>query len=117
MKQAFSKLHAARIRRLIKALRSGEYTQCKGRLRKADTFCIGGVACDLYRKSVYGKKANSYWSDNCFMSSGHASIGIIPSNVVSYFGIDMVMYTRKNDDGWSFARLARHLEKHLEKYS
>src|SRR5438067_2342849 len=37
----------------VAALRSGEYTQCTGRLHiKGDGYCCLGVACDLYQKEV-----------------------------------------------------------------
>ena len=41
----------------VDALRSGEYQQTKGRLRKEDKFCCLGVLCDLY-----GKENNVKWN-------------------------------------------------------
>lgn len=40
----------ANAKKWVAALRSGEYSQGRGRLRKGDTFCCLGVACDLYAK-------------------------------------------------------------------
>lgn len=34
----------------LKALRSGEYKQVKGRLRTEEGYCCLGVACDVYAK-------------------------------------------------------------------
>ena len=39
-------------RKWIAALRSGEYKQGKGYLRKGDRFCCLGVLCDLYRQEM-----------------------------------------------------------------
>ena len=36
----------------MKALRSGEYKQARGQLRKEGSYCCLGVACDLYGKHV-----------------------------------------------------------------
>lgn len=37
---------------LIAALRSGEYSQCEGRLKKSNSFCCLGVASDIYAKET-----------------------------------------------------------------
>ena len=33
--------------RLVRTLRAGTHKQGKGRLRRAFTYCVGGVACDI----------------------------------------------------------------------
>ena len=39
----------------VNALRSGEYSQCDGKLRSADGFCCLGVLCDLYSQEPFTK--------------------------------------------------------------
>ena len=39
-------------KKLIKALRSGEYKQCRAVLRDSRRFCCLGVACDIYSKET-----------------------------------------------------------------
>jgi len=36
--------------KLVDALRSGEFEQCQGSLKKGSNFCCLGVACELYRR-------------------------------------------------------------------
>lgn len=52
---------AARVRRLIRALRSGKFKQCKNRLRsfKGSRFCASGVACELYARDMNG--TDGFW--------------------------------------------------------
>ena len=51
-----------RIRKMwVDALRSGEYTQCTGRLRRNERFCCLGVLADLFVKEGHGKWES--WSD------------------------------------------------------
>lgn len=40
------------IKKWVKALRSGEYNQNKGKLQNEDGFCCLGVACDLFIPKV-----------------------------------------------------------------
>lgn len=37
----------------VEALRSGNYKQGYGQLRKQDKFCCLGVACDIYDKNIW----------------------------------------------------------------
>ena len=45
-------------KKLVEALRSGEYTQTDRALRDKDGYCCLGVACDLYRKT---EKPDEQW--------------------------------------------------------
>jgi len=51
-----TKQQAARVRQLIRALRSGKFKQCRNRLRsvRGDRFCASGVACELYSRNMKG---------------------------------------------------------------
>ena len=44
-----TKVQKQRIKRFVKALRSGKYKQTTGKLQNANSYCCLGVACDLYR--------------------------------------------------------------------
>lgn len=57
MNTELTDLQRERIRKLVEALRSGEYEQAHDRLRRDDRFCCLGVACDIYRKET----GNGYW--------------------------------------------------------
>ncbi len=46
----------------LEALRSGEYKQAQGTLRREDSYCCLGVLCDVYRKSGINNDAN--WRRN-----------------------------------------------------
>jgi hypothetical protein len=43
------------MRKLVTALRSGEYKQCRSRIRIGDSYCCLGVATDLYHKEREGE--------------------------------------------------------------
>lgn len=47
--------------KLVEALRSGEFSQTAGQLRKEDSFCCLGVACELYRRE---NPDTSSWEGN-----------------------------------------------------
>lgn len=51
-----TKTQAARVRQLIRALRSGKFKQCRNRLSsaKGGRFCASGVACELYAQAMKG---------------------------------------------------------------
>jgi len=56
----------------ITALRSGEYKQSGGRLRKGDCYCCLGVLTDLYDKDIQNDYHNWYEEDGQY---GYASDG------------------------------------------
>lgn len=41
------KVHKERIQNWVKALRSGEYRQCKDHIKKNNSYCCLGVACNI----------------------------------------------------------------------
>ena len=53
-------------RKLVEALRSGEYQQTKYRLRDENGFCCLGVACDVYAKETGKGKWHTGSSDYYF---------------------------------------------------
>ncbi len=72
-----------RIKKFLKALRSGTYKQAKGALSENGGFCCLGVACDLYRKDKDLKSpsiAALKWNDRYE--------GKLPHFVRDYYGFD-----------------------------
>ena len=57
----------------ITALRSGEYKQAGGRLRKGDCYCCLGVLTDLYDKDIQNDHHGWYEEDGHY---GYASDGV-----------------------------------------
>lgn len=79
-------------RKWAQALESGEYKQCKGKLREGDSFCCLGVLCNLHAQehpeiAVEQTKTFSYIGET----------GILPEEVQAWAG----MFTRKGtrEDG------------------
>ncbi len=66
-------------RKWVKALRSGEYTQGRKKLRRGDTFCCLGVACDLYSK----EHPKAKWEGNRFLGE----VDFLPEVVRKWLGL------------------------------
>lgn len=102
----------------IKALRSGEYQQCKKRLRKGDSFCCLGVACDLYIKAGNLLDAVDLGHEWIY---GMSAI-ILPGVVQQWLGLNNPLggyardkaLTGRNDEGMSFSEIADIIENNLE---
>lgn len=109
----------------VKALRSGDYLQGKGRLvtikeNGDERFCCLGVLCNLATENGYGE-----WSGVTELGApmfkdeyGVASYGLLPTGVMSWAGMKTVgghlmgsdsLYGL-NDNGKSFAEIADHIE-------
>lgn len=116
----------------VDALRSGEYKQTTGQLRKTPLgaqeprFCCLGVACDLFVKEGL---ANSHWDDDEFIwgSSGydaHGEHASLPGVVRDWLGLNTTLgayfdaddrhdrsLVRDNDDrGFTFEDIADIIE-------
>jgi len=84
------------------ALMSGKYAQVKGGLRRGDSFCCLGVACDLYAKDTGDGKwykrnqhirVYEFWSKDC--EYDHEGDTETPPDIVrAYYGLD----TLEQDD-------------------
>lgn len=97
----------------VKALRSGEYEQGAGKLRRADDkFCCLGVLSDLVddkqwklspntRSFVYGEYESLCWPSQPVMD--HSGLPVIEMNKLA----------EKNDNGATFAEIADYIEEHL----
>lgn len=69
--------------RWVAALRSGEYTQTQGALRRGDSFCCLGVLCDLYAKDGHAEWQKGF--DQRYMMLGNS--GLIPDAVNDWAGL------------------------------
>ena len=93
----------------VAALRSGEYWQVQGRLRRDTGNCCLGVLCDLHAIETGGT-----WSHNCeeeYEYFHHS--GTLPDVVVSWAGLPIgyeTMCANMNDRGLSFHQIADFIE-------
>lgn len=104
-------------KRWAAALRSGEYKQGTGKLRKENKFCCLGVLCDIYDKERW--KAGNY----CHSFMGE--VNGLPNEVVLWSGVSSDSpYVGNNslmshNDGRglstrkTFKQIANLIEKHL----
>lgn len=117
--------------KLVKALRSGEYTQTRGRLRKEDSFCCLGVATDLHRQATgEGKWQNDPIHGSEYTFVMHTEDGqetwdryALPDQVRQWLGWtdtngdyidpktgDAICLVNINDNGGTFAEIADIIE-------
>ena len=103
------------IKRWIKALRSGDYVQNQGCLRKHNTFCVLGVICDLHAKEFgneWKPRTEPFTVPGVKKYLGTALY--LPEEVASWF---MMHGYRElgimNDSGSSFNELADYIETRM----
>ena len=103
-----------RIKKWVKALKSGKYSQTRKRLRDDTGYCCLGVACDVCKK---GK-----WEGDEYYIGGWSYDENIPNGVKKWYGIDGEPFVEVkgkkrylvdlNDDyKWSFKKIAKAIEK------
>jgi hypothetical protein len=104
----------------VSALRSGEYQQTKGRLRKEDKFCCLGVLCDLY-----GKENNVEWEPSTHYKNAYVfqdMATILPLSVMKWVGVGEgnplvndgdSSLAELNDNGTTFNEIANLIEEQL----
>lgn len=105
-------------KRWVEALRSGEYKQGRGQLRRGNKFCCFGVACDLFDHDA--------WYDDSFDGQDQ----VLPLEVrdalglrskAGIFSIPIVVVedgeerhweclAELNDHGWTFEEIADFIE-------
>lgn len=88
---------------LSKALTSGEYDQCYGRMRdsESDCFCVLGVLCDLHSRATGNK-----WDGNSYLRQAH----VLPNEVMQWCQIEQINHTMLavyNDNRVPFSSLAK----------
>lgn len=113
----------------VAALRSGDYPQRGGRLRRDDSFCCLGVLCDLAEKAGAAGRtdvdnmSSTYWTGQ----GADANAAELPTGVAAWAGLTGVHATNPlvclrgayaqlselNDGGTPFATLATVIEEQL----
>ena len=108
------------IQKLVDALRSGEYRQTGGMLRRGDSFCCLGVACDISGlgqwKDYDGRAIGNTYYEYVYDIPGsgddrsHMGTAVLPTEVRDWLGVNEVNpevnYVVEDDDGYD----AGHME-------
>lgn len=103
----------------VAALRSGEYKQVTGNLRKGDGFCCLGVACDVFLKN--GGELSIIYSGQIAEYDGR--VGALPIRVRDWLGmrdrfgsIDELGtdLASLNDQGKPFDSIADVIDEHKD---
>jgi len=89
----------------INALRSGEYEQIRGALRREEGFCCLGVLCDIIN------------TDCWFGNTWRRESGWLPSELMVDLELstdaDVAVLAGMNDTGKSFKQIASYIEERL----
>lgn len=128
-----NKVKEARVKKWLRALRSGKYAQTRGTLKADDGYCCLGVACDVYRKET----GEGEWQDAgqsageparrryAFVLPDDRDEGTLPTKVAKWFGLRTVdggykynrgvsesttLVSRNDDDRAGFAEIANIIE-------
>ena len=103
----------------IDALRSGEYAQCTLQLRsEANCYCVFGVLCDLAAKRGVGEWVHTedgygFRTRPSISTEPTTLFNLIPFEIKQLVGLTQTDASRimsLNDNGWTFEKLAQHLE-------
>ena len=120
----------------IAALRSDDYKQTTGSLRRGNHFCCLGVLCDLYKREhdgarweFYGEAPESAIPFRCTDNYLEGNtIGTLPPEVIAWAGTNRAnptvgsvedhsdasnTLTWINDSGMNFSEIASLIEEHL----
>lgn len=101
------------------ALRSGEYTQGRNRLRDDNSFCCLGVLCDLAAKENVGYWNELDWfciDDQFLRMAEKLPPKAVTRNWAGFSNSDMelVLYlSENNDQGFSFTTIAEYIEENF----
>ena len=86
-------INEERVGLLLDALRSGEYCQTKGKMKRDDCYCAMGVACELFHRAHEGQGVG-FWDGDVFMCQLSEYADDVrkyefgpPSAVLQWFGI------------------------------
>ena len=103
----------------VSALRSGDYQQTQGRLRKEDGFCCLGVLCDLYAKDNNVEWEPPGYNDAYVFQEFESNL---PSSVMEWADLEYCnphvnggesTLVRLNDSGCTFEQIADVIEEQL----
>lgn len=105
--------------KLVEALRSGDYTQTRGALRRLDGHCCLGVLCDLHRihtgAGEWAKMPTEFdVGDDAivYKSNGFEQVGTPSTEVMEWAGLGVFNVSEmanRNDDGQTFAQIADYV--------
>lgn len=104
------------------ALRSGEYKQTQGALRRDDCFCCLGVVCDILNPAGWKYKQVSEYQRECWL---HLEVSGVPAMEMGHLILEytsdsdynrlesyLLGFAKMNDSfGWSFEMIADWVEK------
>lgn len=106
--------------RWVAALRSGNYKQGQGRLRRADdTYCCLGVACDVSGRGEWMLSEGAY---EYVLSTFKRSFMAVPTVLAEEIGLEIsldagdpqrVLWRLNDTEGRSFAEIADWIEENL----
>jgi hypothetical protein len=106
----------------LQALRSGDYKQGSGALKKGDSFCCLGVLCDLHSKITGMGQFNNFE----YVTENHTSTQFLNKDVKEWsgmksecghlysIGFDTPALATLNDAGIAFEQIADHIENYWE---
>ncbi len=98
------------IQKWIDALRSGDYKQCRGRLRRKDSFCATGVLCDVHSKE-FNQPDN--WHGYNYLGNCVCTPNVV-SRWINQRAI-LINVTGMNDnDDMTFNKIADEIEKRFK---
>lgn len=102
----------------VEALRSGDYSQGKGWLRKGDAYCCLGVLCDLLDPGGWRfDPVDGEWRWVIEYEGGSESgSGYLPRETLRKVRLDSEhqdMLLTMNDSGRTFERIANYIEKYV----
>ena len=103
------------MRKCVAALRSGEFEQGRGQLRRYNSYCCLGVMCEVYRRET----GRGEWIDGwTFEMEDRMANASLPFPVREWVGLrggsgeygSKTSLTDRNDAGVSFAEIADLIE-------
>ena len=78
----------------VAALRSGDYEQAQGVLKRDGGFCCLGVLCDLHSKQYERKWYNGSYSEYHSECSFQSDLHIIHRNVLQTWPFQLILVTK-----------------------
>ena len=98
--------------KLLAALRSGDYTQTRGRLRDDTGFCALGVLCDVSGIGVWRREGDGSF---CFLGPDEkANATYLPRALAEDVPKPLQReLTKMNDNGMLFSAIADWIEENL----
>lgn len=119
-----------RVRLLVEALRSGQYTQARHALAKNGGFCCLGVACEVAKANGLPVSTDVIVDEGDQLTLYDGAELILPPSVIKWFGFGALEAFRPgdnptildangmafaaasvNDSGWTFGEIADGFER------